>query len=163
MKINMGSNDVHKEGFLNLDIRKIEGVDIVDDFTKLDSLEDESVDEIIAHNVLEHNPTDEVFDILSLWVRKMKKGATISIGVPDGELIFSRYIMDHDWSKVTHNIFGNLNLLREWFGDQVRCYIHHTLFCKASLIDLMQKCGLGDIVETTPNHPYNVTLIATKL
>jgi len=49
MKLNLGSNNTRYQGFLNVDIRDITGVDIVEDVTVLASIPDGAVDEIIQH------------------------------------------------------------------------------------------------------------------
>ena len=86
MKLNLGSNDVRYEGFLNVDIRNIEAVDIVDDVYLLSSIEDESVEHIIAHNILEHFAQDRVQDVIKVWVQKLKKDGlyVATVGYPVG-------------------------------------------------------------------------------
>jgi predicted SAM-dependent methyltransferase len=58
MKINLGSNNVLHEGFKNVDIRDIPEVDIVDDFTKLEKIADNSVEHMICHNMESLYSTD---------------------------------------------------------------------------------------------------------
>lgn len=58
MKINIGSNNMKIEGFLSLDHRKVDGVDIVDDAFSLVKFKENSIDEIIASHILEHASFD---------------------------------------------------------------------------------------------------------
>ncbi len=171
MKINLGSNDIRYDGFVNLDIRKAENVDIVDDVTILNSIKDDTVEAIIAHNILEHIAPDKTDEVLCLWVKKLKKGGTIEIGVPDGELIFERYqkgivtrdeYKDYPWKDVIHSMFGNMKIIRDMHGSDGEKYMHHTLFCDSFLRRCMAKAGLTNIVTVRKNHPDNVTLVGEK-
>ena len=172
MKLNLGSNTVKYKGFLNVDIRKINGVDIVDDVFKLSTIKDSSVEYIIAHNILEHIAPDKTLDCVKLWVDKLKDAGKIEIGVPDGELIFNNYYKrinirkeykEIPWKNVIHAIFGNMQLLRQWHGDDAEKYMHHTLFNKEYLEHIMKESGLNKIKSIKPNHPDGMTLIGEKV
>ena len=172
MKINLGSNDVKYDGFLNVDIREIEGVDIVDDVSKLTKIEKNSVEHMIAHNILEHMAPDRVVACLKIWVSKLKVNGVIEIGVPDGELIFDRYkkgkvvrkqYKDSPWEDVIHSIFGNMKLLRKWHGDDAEKYMHHVLFNKQYLEKIMKEAGLKNIKKIKSNQKDNITLKGIKL
>jgi len=171
MKLNLGSNTVRYKDFLNVDIRNISTVDIVDDVTKLSSVKDDSVEAIIAHNILEHIAPDKTMDALTLWFKKLKIGGWIQVGVPDGELIFNRHIAgkitrryykSSPWKNVIHSIFGNMSILRKMHGEDAEKYMHHTLFCKSFLKECMEGVGLKNIISVRPNHRDNVTLRGIK-
>ena len=172
LKLNLGSNDVRLKGFLNVDIRMVPGsVDIVDDVLTLSKIQDGSVDAIVAHNILEHVAWDKTDECLSRWVGKLKKGGTIEIGVPDGELIFKRYMEGQvtrkqyngcPWKDVVHSIFGNMEILRQWHGQDAEKYMHHTLFCESFLRECMCKAKVKDIIKMPSNHQDNVTLKGTR-
>ena len=171
MKLNLGSNTVRCDGFINVDIRSIQGVDIVDDVTKLSTIEDNTVEAIIAHNILEHIASDKTMDTLMLWFKKLKVGGWIQIGVPDGELIFNRHLKGQitrraykssPWKNVIHSIFGNISILRSMHGEDAEKYMHHTLFCESFLKECMQLAGFKDVVKVRANHPDNITLKGTK-
>jgi predicted SAM-dependent methyltransferase len=166
MELNLGSDEVTFPGFKNVDIRDVAGVDIVDDVSKMTKFEDESVDNIIANNILEHFAPDRTLDILKLWVSKLKKGGTIVIGVPDGEFIYDRYLNDEtwkgNWDKVVHSMFGNMEILRRWHGDEAELYGHHTIFSKDYLKRFMLKAGLKDIKDNAPSHADAFSLKGVK-
>lgn len=161
-KLNLGSNDYRYPGFLNVDIRDVPGVDIVDDVTKLEKIEDNSVDHIIAEAILEHISPDRTVETLKLWTRKLKSGGVIEVMVPDGELIFDRYVNGDvqgkespyygNWEHLIHSMFGNIGLLREWHGEMAEFYGHHTLYCKSYLEKEMKEAGLVEIVEQRSRH-----------
>lgn len=171
MKLNLGSSVVRVKDFMNVDIRKIEGVDIVDDVTMLSTIQDDTVEAIIAHNILEHIASDKTMATLALWFKKLKNGGWIQIGVPDGELIFNRHLKgivtrrayrSSPWKNVIHSIFGNINVLRAWHGEDAEKYMHHTLFCKSFLKECMELVGFKNIIQVRANHPDNITLRGTK-
>lgn len=162
IKLNIGSNTVGFAGFKNVDIRDIPAVDIVDDVSKLTKIEDNSVDYIKAHAILEHFNPDKTLEVLKVWASKLKSGGEIEISVPDGELIFDRYLKGGSWDKLVHSLFGNISLLREWHGEDAEKYGHHTLFSHAYLARFMTEAGLSEITEITAHHPDCLCLTGVK-
>jgi len=171
MNLNLGSNNIKYKNFLNVDIRNIPEVDIVDDVTKLETIKDDSIDAIIAHNILEHISYDKTDACLNNWAKKLKRGGWIEIGVPDGELIFKRYqkgivtrkeYNDSSWKDVIHSIFGNMKIVREMHGNDAEKYMHHNIFCESFLRECMEKAGFKKIIKVKQNHPDNITLRGYK-
>jgi predicted SAM-dependent methyltransferase len=164
VKLNLGSNTVRYPGYLNVDIQKIKEVDIVDDVTVLDTVRDGSIDSIIAHNILGQIAPDKAQPTLDLWVRKLKHGGSIELGLTDGEKIFGRYMSrEYTWTQVVHSLFGNMKLLRQWHGDDAERYMGHMVFAKDFAIEMMEKAGLTNICEIQPsNHPDTITLSGIK-
>lgn len=80
MKLLLGGGNIKKEGYTNVDILPLENVDIVADITKGIPLADNSVDAVLANNILEHLP-DTVFIMREIW-RVCKPGAKVVIKVP---------------------------------------------------------------------------------
>lgn len=80
MKIQLGGGVAVKEGFTNIDILPLQGVDIVADLTKGIPLPDNSVDEVVAEHFIPHIP-DVVF-IMEEIHRVSKDGALVRIKVP---------------------------------------------------------------------------------
>ena len=81
MKLDIGCGGQKKEGFIGLDILKLEGVDIVHDLTLFPyPLDDDSVDEVYMDNCLEHipNPMKVVEEIY----RISKNNTKVTIAVP---------------------------------------------------------------------------------
>ena len=99
MKLNIGSHSVKLEGFLNVDIEKFDGVDIVCDITKtpwsfpkgshpevgsqFDMLFNDSVEEILMVEVLEHIAFHDTLKVLKEIHRVLKPGGKVHIQVPD--------------------------------------------------------------------------------
>lgn len=67
-----------------MDILELENVDIVQDITKPPyEFDDDSVDEIVCHEVLEHISFRELPKVLEEFYRILKPGGTCNIQVPD--------------------------------------------------------------------------------
>lgn len=81
MKIDLGSGRAHFEDYTTVDKDPKVGADIQADILNL-PLEDESVDEIRAHHILEHLPNDKKVEIMKEMWRVLKKNGIISIEVP---------------------------------------------------------------------------------
>jgi predicted SAM-dependent methyltransferase len=168
MRLNLGSNTVCMQGFENVDIRPTTGVTIVDDVATLEKIEDGSVEFIVANAILEHFSPDRIDDILKVWYRKLQDGGTLEIGVPDGELIYDRYLNSEDpkykgnWAQLVHSLFGNIEILRSWHGKDAELYGHHMLFSKDYLRAKMEALGLKDIKDIPPDHPDCFSLSGIK-
>ncbi len=90
-----GTANWNSYGFLNVDIRKINTVDVVCDLSKKLKWEDDEVDEIYAQSVIEHIPMGENFSntisVLNEWNRIMKSGGILTIKIPDLEALCKLY------------------------------------------------------------------------
>lgn len=153
MKLNIGSASVRFEGFTNLDIRKAENVDIVCDCRKL-PFEDNSIEEIKAHHILEHFASDETYGILTEWKRVLKLGGMMEIQVPDGEQIYKAYFNSQSNEReirrgfewVAHKMFGCIETNRIWHGKNLWKYMHKNVFNGASLRRALEKVGFLEII-----------------
>lgn len=128
MKLNLGCSNNILEGYINIDLYHNDPRVKIGDVRKLDFISDNSVDEIIAHDILEHLPFHQSADAIKEWCRVLNVGGTISIqttNVNEHLLAFlnnkwnlSRlnYMMfagigwtdgtsrDHDWHKSIYSI-----------------------------------------------------------
>ena len=113
------------EEWINLDFRKLEGVDIVCDLTKEKILlEDNSIDFILADDILEHFQPKELINVLLECHRVLDEGGEIEIKTPDIERIIEVYPKVIDDFELDRKIFGG----REYEGNQ-----HKIGFTKKSI------------------------------
>lgn len=83
MKLNLGCGADVRPGYVNVDLEERPGVDVAWDFGQLPwPWPDQSVDEILALNVLEHVDMNVVWNEI---YRILKTQGTITIEVSDGE------------------------------------------------------------------------------
>ena len=81
IKLNLGCGKRIKKGWINVDIAKIDGIDIVHDLNKFPyPFNDCSVDYILLDNVLEH--LDNPLAVMNECYRILKNGGKIKINVP---------------------------------------------------------------------------------
>jgi len=79
-KLNLGCGADIREGWVNLDAAKLEGIDVVHDINRLPlPFESEEFDYILCQDVLEHV---EYVPLLKDLHRILKRGGTLSIRVP---------------------------------------------------------------------------------
>ncbi len=100
LRIDLGCGINKNDNFVGVDICPGPGVDIVADLSKKFPFEDNSVDEIRAHDIIEHLP-DRIHTMNEIW-RVCKPGAKVDIRVPstDGRGAFQ---------DPTHVSFWNIN------------------------------------------------------
>lgn len=80
-KLNLGCGGDIKKGYINLDMRKAPGVDIVHDLNKFPyPFEDNEFDEIVAYNILEH--VDNMLKTMEELHRILKQGGKLDIITP---------------------------------------------------------------------------------
>jgi SAM-dependent methyltransferase len=136
MKINLGCASKPLPGFVNVDIRDIPGVDVIDDISKLEKFEDGSVNLIYVSHVLEHFGRREYMNVLKRWHDVLKEGGILRIAVPDFEKIVEHY-----------NENRNLELLRGFlYGGQTYAQNYH--YCSwdfQSLSNDLIKIGFKEI------------------
>lgn len=183
MKINIGSNTQGFEGFLNIDHRNVEGVDIVDDAFLLESIADRSIDAIIASHILEHASFDRTHGILTRWIEVMKIGAPIWIAVPNFELVYTEHLNNYkqgkiDWEYFNSRIFGNAKVAKQMYSGEKRVtdfdgtYLyelayHKAVFTPEMLVGCMELAGLVNVklIDQIPNkkrHPHEICAIGFK-
>jgi len=85
IRLNVGcGKDIQKNGYINIDVRPLNGVDIIADLSLCNlPFRKNEVDEIRAIDVLEHFPQQESLKVLIYWVSLLKKGGSIFIQCPD--------------------------------------------------------------------------------
>ena len=81
MKLLVGCGRHHREGYVNLDIAKMPGVDVVHDLDKFPyPFKDNTFSEIVAEHVLEH--LADLMSVMREFHRISKQGGIIKIVVP---------------------------------------------------------------------------------
>jgi len=101
-----------EEGWVNVDIRPECEPDLVHDLTKPLPYENNTVDEILAKDILEHFSWRQVPDILKDWYRVLRPGAQIYIQTPDLATISSHILSNvlWTWEQISYWIYGEQNV-----------------------------------------------------
>lgn len=100
MKLNIGSADNYRPGYVNVDRHQYGSVDVVTDLTQRWPWEDSSVDEVLAYDIIEHLP-DKIHTMNEAH-RVLRRGGLFDIIVPttDGR---------GAWQDPTHVSYWNRN------------------------------------------------------
>lgn len=167
MKINIGSNKKNREGFINLDILDLPNVHIIQDLTdppyyyRDELIDDDSVDEILMEEVLEHIPFREVGIVLDELYRILKPGGKMHICVPDIGKMCEYYVKDKISDLIPHKgdkneiiklqkATGKMINPNRWIiaftGAQKHKYdTHLNHFTEESLYQVLDNCGFSII------------------
>lgn len=115
--VDLGCGPRKPEGYFGIDRHAWEGVDLVADLAQGIPLPDDSVDELRAHDILEHLP-DIVLTMNQLF-RVLKPGGTAEILVPstDGRGAWQDPTHKSFWNRNTFWYFQAQNPHREIYGD----------------------------------------------
>jgi len=140
MKLNLGCGDEIREGFLNVDIRKHGGVDVVCDVRGL-PFRDGSADEILASDIIEHIPWREVRAVLGEWRRVLKGGGRLEMRTPNLEgLILLYRNRTVGWKREEGEEKGIDPIVERLYGAQDHeGNFHYVIFDPYSLENLLKE------------------------
>jgi hypothetical protein len=116
LKLHIGSSTVRVEGFLNVDVRSVDGVDVVAHAGHLDGIADGSVAVLFANAFIEHVFVGQQVSVLREWRRVLSPdGLLIVLGIPDFKTIAELYL------RAAPGIIGDrfdlFNVYRYTHGD----------------------------------------------
>lgn len=105
-KLHLGCGEKKINGYINIDVRESIKPDLVDDISKLNNFENESVDLIYACHVLEHFGRHEYIGVLRRWYQILKPNGVIKLSVPDVEAVFLEYGKGTPLKKLIGFLYG---------------------------------------------------------
>lgn len=106
MKLHLGCGNKHIDGYINIDIRYLPGVDKVDNVKSLRRFDDNSVEVIYACHVLEHQSRWDSKLILKRWFDILQSNGILRIAVPDFERIVDYYKQYNDLDMLMGLLYG---------------------------------------------------------
>lgn len=136
VKLHLGCGEKHIPGFINVDIRKLEGVDLIDDIKKLSSFENDSIDLIYASHVLEHFSRFEYTKVLERWFQLLKRDGILRLSVPDFEKVTEHYIENKNLPILIGLLYGGQNYDQNY---------HYCIWDFKSLKNELHKVGFKTI------------------
>jgi predicted SAM-dependent methyltransferase len=136
MKIHLGCGEKKIDGFVNVDIRDLPQVDVVDDIRELSKFKDACATLVYVSHVLEHISRREYKKVLLGWRRLLVPGGTLRLAVPDFEAVVNHYL--------THK---NIEVLRGFlYGGQTYPENYH--YCAWDFYALskdLEECGFVNV------------------
>jgi len=137
LRLNLGCGHIPLAGYVNVDMRKLPGVDVV---APLDAMpfEAESVGEIFSAHVLEHFPQVALErQLLPYWYSLLASGGEFRSVVPDVDAMIDQYRDGTiSFESLREVVYGG----QEYEGD-----FHHTAFTPESLTELLGAAGFVDV------------------
>ncbi len=105
LRLNLGSGIDYKPGFLNIDLFDT-SADASWDIRKL-PLNNGSVSQIVAYDVIEHIGYDDIIPMFKEWHRVLKNGGEVIILTPDMVSVCENFLKnpEDDWSYAP--VYGN--------------------------------------------------------
>jgi SAM-dependent methyltransferase len=151
VKLNLGCGLDVRDGYINIDVRKVHPKILVLDLEKelLRPFPDSSAEEIIAKDFIEHLSWRVVEDFLRDCYRVLKGGGRMYIQVPDLEAIARKVILDpsfrfgdlEGWKAISYWVYGS--------GDYGEPSFHKAGFTIPTLKRLLE--SIGFVVEDIRN------------
>jgi predicted SAM-dependent methyltransferase len=137
IRLNLGCGHLPLAGFLNVDGRELDGVDIVADVHRL-PFSPGTVSHIHSAHLLEHFPVEELRrSLLPYWTSLLRPDGLLTAIVPDTETMIAEF-------SAGRMSFEELRLVT--FGQQEYDKdFHFNMFSQVSLRELFEEAGLEDV------------------
>lgn len=112
MKLNVGCGSDVREGYVNIDLNSKDSRVVLGDVSDLSEYEDESVDEVLALDIVEHFPLKEVEGVLGEWCRVLKRGGVLRLMTPDVDVVMQMFYKkagsgEISWRRLSEIVYGN--------------------------------------------------------
>ena len=164
MKLNVGCGNDLRPGYLNIDKKRFEGVDVLGDVSRL-PLSDGSVEEIYASDVIEHFPWRTVKEVVLEWRRVLKRGGRLFIRTPNLEGLIELYQNRRQgWAREEGREKGIDPIVERLYGGQdFEGNFHYVIFDRYALEEFLRDIGFA-VIEIVPDGEdiSNLTVVARK-
>lgn len=140
IRLNLGAGHLPVEGYLNVDARQLDGIDIVADIQALPFGPGE-VSAIFCAHLLEHFPLEQARRaLLPYWQSLLRPDGRFVAVVPDSEAMLDGYAKGEvSFAELREVTFGG----QEYDGD-----FHFNMYSKESLVALLTEVGFVDAAVT---------------
>ena len=143
VKLNLGAGKLPLKGYVNIDIRSVPFIDVVHDIRKMKELyQDNSIDEIMAGDVLEHLELTHWKKALNDWVDLLKPGGVLKLRTIDIKKMIDYFNLftspegydpRENWDKFVHYLYGDQDYLEN---------THNCGFTEEYLADDLEDMGM---------------------
>jgi len=147
MKLQLGCGNQIFENYINVDFKRLNGVDVQADIRQL-PFKDNSIEAIETYHTIEHIPRQEIESTLRDWFRVLKRDGELIIELPDFEQNCRDYldaVAKEDWQK------ANMQLAFIYGGDSPAPEdAHRWGYSPLSLATFLYQVGFRNILSGEP-------------
>jgi predicted SAM-dependent methyltransferase len=137
-KLHLGCGTKHIDGYTNIDVRYLPGVDEVNNIKFLRNYKPNSIDVIYACHVLEHFSRWEYKTVLTRWFELLKPGGVLRLAVPNFNSICQYYTKTGDLTSIMGLLYG---------GQDYDENYHYVTFDYNSVSNDLTQIGFSNIAE----------------
>ncbi len=137
IRLNLGSGSLTKEGYLSVDARDLNGVDVVADVGEL-PYEMGSVDEIYSAHLIEHFTKQKLEkELLPYWYSLLKPDGKLTVIFPDMEAMLESYHQGNmSFDQLGYLIMG---------AQDYQLDYHYAVYSPDIVVAMLKAVGLRDI------------------
>ena len=165
MRLNLGGGNSHIDDFINVDLYD-EEADVRADICEL-PYADNSVEEIVCYQVIEHVPYNKSQQMFDEMYRVLQPGGTAIIETPDIDVVCQEILREGLKDKWIYSLVGEY--YRPWDKERYKDWefnaasIHRNPWNLARLAKMAREAGFRDIYrqdmdEKHPDYRYEETL-----
>jgi len=116
LKLHLGCGDRRLPGFVNIDIRKTQAVDLEADISKHLPFEPDSVDVIYSCANIEHFGRHEWVKIVTNWFKLLKPGGVLRLSTADFRSVCEDYMERGNIEELLGFVVGGQKNNYDWHG-----------------------------------------------
>lgn len=152
MRLNLACGDDWRREYVNVDLRPDAGDETWD--VSCLPVDDETVKEILALDILEHFPRSRISAVLAEWRRVLEPGGLLTVRVPNLTALATLLLNGGNPDSVARNLVGG----HRW-GPDGAWDAHHWLWTPETLERDLTAAGFHVLDN---DHSTNMTLNARK-
>ena len=139
-RVNLGCGGRPRDGYVNVDIREVPGVDIVADVRDVEKIGVGQYNFLLAEHILEHFSFRDTVMLLTDWRSLLVPNGGFQIDVPNGEWqVRAAASGEIDWEQFVYYAYGEQDYPQN---------CHYTSFSQASLKNALEDAGFVDVSVT---------------
>ncbi len=148
LRLNLGCGHLPKDGYVNVDMRELPGVQVVAPVDRLPFAQGE-LDGLHSEHLLEHFPLEQLTRaLLPYWYSLLRPGGEFRAVVPDGPGMIDAYNAGEvSFDELRAVLYGG----QEYEGD-----FHFTAFSADSLKVLLESAGFADVQIEAAGRPNDI-------
>ncbi len=137
-RLHIGSGNVRLKGWINMDVQRLPGVDVIADVTRGLDFEDETVEAVFSEHFLEHLALDDALRFLAEVHRVLAEGAWLRLSTPNLDWVwYTHYRLEGTAGEKRAAAFAINRAFRGWR--------HQFVWNREMLKEALAACGFEAI------------------